>query len=227
MLGETTSSLALSSSTTTVGTLAHEADSGLCSNAESSIDVISQVNQVTATQLVVDADMGTDSETQPTLDVEPFNSAGHGRFISAFRGRQMYGQAIDIPSGYGGLVLRAPSDPQGSKEDSKPLSRQVKPRSKTRVATRRFQKRMKADVSADELEEGHNDDCYPEDGDPSPVTRKLVPCSTFTSFMLWTPDRPLDEGRDEYTRALVEWTHLAAEVGSLEYFFVICDLALF
>ena len=47
----------------------------------------------------------------------------------------------------------------------------------------------------DELEEGDNGGYYPDSGvSPLPVTRELVPCSTFTSFKLWTPDMPLDEG---------------------------------
>jgi len=177
----------------------------------------------------MDADMGMESETQPALDAVPLDNSSRSarvhtpgsrhveRFVAAFRGRQMYGQAVDIPNGYGGLVLRAPSDSKGKgKEDveaaPKSTSQKVKPKSKTRAATLRS-KRATVDDTADEPEGEDDGDCRPDsDVDPPSLARKLMPSSTFTSFMLWTPDRPLDEGRDEYARALVEWTHLATEI---------------
>ena len=229
ILGETKSSLAAVSSTTSVGSLAHESECGdeLLSKTRSSIGVVNQVEQVIAAQLVMDTAMGMDSETQPALDAVPLDNSSRStrvhtpgsrnveRFVAAFRGRQMYGQAVDVPNGYGGLVLQAPLDSKGvDKEDaeaaSKSLSQKAKPKSKTRAATRRS-KRATVDDIADEPERGDDGDI-----DPPPLARKLVPSSTFTSFMLWTPDRPLDEGRDEYARALVEWTHLATEVSSLQ-----------
>ena len=223
ILSETKSSLTAVPSTTSVGSLAHESECGDESLSKTSIGVINQVE---------DAAMGMDSETQPALDVIPLNNSSRSarvhtpgsrnveRFVVAFRGRQMYGQAMDIPSGYGGVVLRAPSDSKGKgKEDAeaapKSSSQKVKPKSKTRAATLRS-KRATVEDTADELEEGDDGDCCPDpDADP-PLAKKLIPSSTFTSFMLWTPDRPLDEGRDEYARALVEWTHLATEVSSLQ-----------
>ena len=42
--------------------------------------------------------------------------------------------------------------------------------------------------------------------------RQLIPTPTFSSFTIWSPDIPVDEGKDEYIRCLVEWTKLAAEV---------------
>lgn len=196
-------------------------------------EVINQVDQVAAARLVLDTTIGTDSETQPASGAVPPDNASASRhverFVAAFRGRQMYGQAVDIPNEYGGLVLRAPFDPKGKgKEDamasSKPLSQKTKPKSKTRVTTRRLKCPTVVDA-ADEPEGGEDEDCRPySDMDPLPVTRKLMPCSTFASFMLWTPDIPLDEGRDEYARALVEWTRLAAEVSSCECLFYILDL---
>ena len=43
-------------------------------------------------------------------------------------------------------------------------------------------------------------------------TRVLEPVSTFPSFVLWNPDIPANDGRDEYVRSLREWTKVAAEV---------------
>ncbi|KAH9971005.1 hypothetical protein BGW80DRAFT_1325058, partial [Lactifluus volemus] len=34
----------------------------------------------------------------------------------------------------------------------------------------------------------------------------------FDSFVLWHPDNPVDEGKDEYLRSLSEWVNIAAEV---------------
>ena len=45
-------------------------------------------------------------------------------------------------------------------------------------------------------------------------TRFLEPVSTFASFVLWNPDIPANDGRDEYVRSLREWTKLVAEVST-------------
>jgi hypothetical protein len=42
----------------------------------------------------------------------------------------------------------------------------------------------------------------------------LIPVSRFSSLTVWSPDIPVDEGKDEYIRSLTEWTKLAAEVRS-------------
>lgn len=236
ILSETQSSLTAVSSTTSIGNLTHESEYGedeLLPKASSSIEVVVQAEQVTAAQSAIDTAMEMDSETYPVLHPVPLDNSSRSprvrttasrnveRFVAAFRGRQMYGQAVDIPNGYGGLVLRAPLISKGKgKEDAeptpKPLSQKVKPKSKTRAASWRS-KRATVDDIADETKAGDDGDCCPDlDIDPSPLARKLVPSSMFTSFMLWTPDRPLDEGRDEYARALVEWTRLATEVSSFQ-----------
>lgn len=53
------------------------------------------------------------------------------------------------------------------------------------------------------------------DGEESGVVEEvkvLVPTGRFDSFMLWNPDIPVDEGKDEYLRSLTEWIALAAEI---------------
>ncbi|KAF8643019.1 hypothetical protein AX16_009263 [Volvariella volvacea WC 439] len=42
--------------------------------------------------------------------------------------------------------------------------------------------------------------------------RTMMCASQFSSFVLWHPDIPVDERRDDYYRALTEWTYLASEV---------------
>jgi ribonuclease H2 subunit C len=49
--------------------------------------------------------------------------------------------------------------------------------------------------------------------DERPV-RLLKPAARFDSFVLWHPDIPVDEGKDEYLRSLSEWVNIAAEVRS-------------
>jgi len=41
---------------------------------------------------------------------------------------------------------------------------------------------------------------------------QLTVGGTFDSMRVWHPDMPVDEGRDEYVRCLMEWTRLASEV---------------
>lgn len=36
--------------------------------------------------------------------------------------------------------------------------------------------------------------------------------STFSSLLVWNPDIPVDEAKDQYLRSLSEWTKLTAEV---------------
>ena len=222
ILSETKSSLATISSTTSVESPVpkSECEEETLFKTGPSLEVIHEVD------LKAENPAKMDSDTQPAVDTVPVDdefrlahehaaSRNGRRVVAAFRGRQMYGQGVDVPSGYGGLVFRAPLDSKGkSGEDtmgpSKPSSQRVKPRSKARGKTRQ----VKCEIVDDTMDKPNDEDA---DIDPLPVTRKLIPSSTFTSFLLWTPDRPMDEGRDEYARALVEWTRLAAEVGCFEH----------
>ncbi|KIK93152.1 hypothetical protein PAXRUDRAFT_531059 [Paxillus rubicundulus Ve08.2h10] len=150
------------------------------------------------------------------------------RVVAAFRGRQMYGQVVGMPEGYGGLVLRAPSlDGKGQgKEDVKatfkPASKRATGNAKTRMKFTRSTRQSKRASRTEENDDDEDDEAQ-ERGDygshlaepPAPI-RKLIPTSSFSSFTLWTPDIPVDEGRDEYVRALAEWTKLAAEIHSYD-----------
>ncbi|KAI0291501.1 ribonuclease H2, subunit C [Multifurca ochricompacta] len=44
----------------------------------------------------------------------------------------------------------------------------------------------------------------------------LKPAARFDSFVLWHPDIPVDEGKDEYLRSLSEWVNIATEVHQSE-----------
>ncbi|KAF9224123.1 hypothetical protein BS17DRAFT_780505 [Gyrodon lividus] len=179
------------------------------------------------------ATMDVDAETQPvslndsvSLPIPRPASSNLERLVAAFRGRQMYGQAVGLPEGYGGLVLQAPSlDAKGQgKEDarasSKPPFKSTKAKSKSKSTRATRQSTRGGNMEEDDDEGSHMDgeggDCVSPPPDPSAPIRKLIPASTFSSFTLWTPDRPVDEGRDEYMRALAEWTRLAAEIHSCD-----------
>ncbi|KAG9313241.1 ribonuclease H2 non-catalytic subunit-domain-containing protein [Chiua virens] len=238
-------SLPTISSTTSVGSLSGESkcqeNEPLANARPPSIEMITQVERLTVAEITEDTavEMEMDSETQPASDTVPRDdlagstvcipaSRNIERFVAAFRGRQMYGQGVEIPEGYGGLVLRTPPNSKGKEKDNatpplKPLSEKPKPKSRTRVATRR--KRAIEDEGAEQREGREDEDCGPDaDMEFRPPTRRLIPSSKFTSFTLWTPNRPLDEGRDEYARALIEWTRLASEIHSHSLSFLVFDV---
>ncbi|KAI0047386.1 ribonuclease H1 small subunit [Auriscalpium vulgare] len=124
-------------------------------------------------------------------------SATAKRFVSAFRGRTIHGVEIALPSGYTGLVLRGDRDLRGKVVTSVP----------SKSAGGRSSRRKAAQREEEEAEEAETND--------EPV-RVLKPSAQFSSFVLWHPDRPVDEGRDEYLRSLTEWIDLAAEVHRVE-----------
>ncbi|PCH44520.1 hypothetical protein WOLCODRAFT_105260 [Wolfiporia cocos MD-104 SS10] len=134
------------------------------------------------------------------------------RFIAAFRGRTVQGLEVALPKGYTGLVLHTPE------EDAKPKrghgvrrdDGEVRAQTRTRN-TRRSAPVIDVDAQAD-------DEHMAVDGDEDEEApaRVLRPAATFSSFVLWNQDIPVDEGRDEYLRTLSEWTRLAAEIHRAE-----------
>lgn len=125
-------------------------------------------------------------------------------FTAAFRGRAMHGLEVELPEGYSGMVLRAPgaNETTVSRNDEE-LRSGRKGKSKRSLRA--------AELEKDEDEEMHD---LPEDIDKQ--RRSLRPTATFSSFVLWNPDIPVDEGRDEYIRSLTEWTRLSAEIHHFE-----------
>ncbi len=123
----------------------------------------------------------------------------------------MHGVEVDLPEGYAGIVLRAPSGDakgKGTASGYKAREQEKKPKSKGRT-TRRSKRAPEPEVVEVEHEDEGGDGSTPlEEG----AARVLEPVSTFSSFVLWHPDIPVDEARDEYLRSLTEWTRLAAEV---------------
>ncbi|KAF7977849.1 hypothetical protein HWV62_2607 [Athelia sp. TMB] len=124
------------------------------------------------------------------------------RFKAAFRGRSVHGVTVNLPEGYGGIVLRAPTN-VGRKT-------QVRPAKDGRSKRGRGKNAAEMDVDIEENEEEAAREQEQE------AVRRLLPSATFASFVLWAPDAPVDEARDEYLRALTEWTALAEEIHRVE-----------
>ena len=165
------------------------------------------------------------------------------RLVAAFRGRQVVGTQIELPKGYSGIILRnTNSNPNVSAlEEKRALeeereaklkkARAMKSKSKStaKPPSRRSTRRTRA--SSPEVEEREEDtkvmdvDALDEANDtpidPPPLDSRLEetvkvfkPTQAFNSLILWNADIAVDEGRDEYVRALKEWTTISAEVCS-------------
>ncbi|KAM5531466.1 hypothetical protein V8D89_014856 [Ganoderma adspersum] len=159
---------------------------------------------------VDDQDASRDASTRPP-------NANSSHFAASFRGRAMHGAEVNLPEGYAGIVLRAPSDDaKGKRAASGVEAREEdrKPKSKSKGRTTRQSKRAPEPelVEAEDEHEGGDGSTHLEEN----AARVLQPVSTFSSFVLWHPDVPVDEARDEYLRSLTEWTRLAAEIHRVE-----------
>ncbi|KAI0058881.1 hypothetical protein BV25DRAFT_1918988 [Artomyces pyxidatus] len=123
------------------------------------------------------------------------------RFVSAFRGRVMHGVEVALPEGYSGVVLRGDADMKGKAKESSGRGRNGNGRPTRRSA------KSKVDATEEDEEQTDIDE---------PLVRTLKPTAQFSSFVLWHPDIPVDEGKDEYLRSLTEWVSLAAEIHRVE-----------
>ncbi|KAL1727405.1 ribonuclease H2, subunit C [Schizophyllum commune] len=123
------------------------------------------------------------------------------RLVSSFRGRTVHGLRVDVPQGYLGVVLRADGQPTTS-----------------RLRDTRPQKRGRRAAAAAEGGGGEADDAMLQDDamEDTRPSRILNPAFQFSSFMVWGADIPVDEGRDDYIRALTEWTALAGEIHRMD-----------
>ena len=166
------------------------------------------------TQLVV-VDTSQSSQTGPVV------VGASKRVISSFRGRTIHGLDIDLPEGYGGLLLRA--EDCGAKNNASASSSMRYEETRVKKVTRRS-KRIVARDEAGEVEVEMSEKVVQEvgivdltenpdeDDDERLPTRMLIPTAQFSSFRLWNADIPTDEGADEYARSLTEWIRLASHV---------------
>jgi Ribonuclease H2 non-catalytic subunit (Ylr154p-like) len=116
------------------------------------------------------------------------------RFISSFRGRTVHGVDVALPKGYTGIILRGDAD-----GDERQMAR---------CKTKRWPTRQVRGKPVG----GDLDDSSGTLSEEDRPMRTLKPAARFDSFVLWHPDNPVDEGKDEYLRSLSEWVNIAAEV---------------
>jgi hypothetical protein len=169
---------------------------------------------------------GTQSDTLST-GLEGSDGSGHGeaslstphnihatapedtkkRYTAAFRGRTVQGLEVDLPEGYAGIVLRGDEDGGVGKQTGE--KKGALGTKKGRTAGKNESRARRRSKVAD-LDEG---DCSASDVlQDDETVRTLRPSATFSSLVLWNPDIPVDEGRDEYLRSTTEWMTLAAQV---------------
>lgn len=193
--------------------VAEESQCSLATIIESqpaSLEENSQASAAAAGAIVVGADCGIEANgivsAPPVIPIEGCSLGNN--FVAAFRGRQVHGRTVNLPHGYGGMVLNAPLD--GTKiqvRDTGAAEKMAQDKGKGR-ATRQSGRKMKT-YDDDTMESGHRG--VPSDNSHAEIQR-LTPISRFSSLTVWSPDIPVDEGKDEYIRSLTEWTKLAAEV---------------
>lgn len=149
------------------------------------------------------------------------------RFVAAFRGRTVQGLEKELPEGYGGVILKADGIARTqtrSTEEMKASSVLVSTSQGGKSTTRQTRRSTRSSKRM-EIDEENEDDGYSAEvlGDPmapgtvggsdEQITRRMLkPTARFSSLVVWNPDIPVDENRDEYLRALVEWTKIAADV---------------
>jgi hypothetical protein len=168
---------------------------------------------------ITDTTNPVESNTNPVTTLDAISK--EEPLVAAFRGRTVRGTRIPVPDGYTGVVLigtdanktkqRSPSPP--------PLGRRLSRRSGRVIHVDEDDEPQ--DVDMDDVDEGADADGHEEEGEAP--TRTLTLASVFSSFMVWNPDIPVDEGRDEYIRSLNEWTKLSAMVSHTIMFPVRCS----
>ncbi|KAK7686361.1 hypothetical protein QCA50_010585 [Cerrena zonata] len=135
------------------------------------------------------------NDTPPTAITE-------GRhLLAAFRGRTVRGLEVALPEGYTGLILRTPSN-------NKPAP--VRP--SVPESNRRSGRRGRQAALEEDDDEEMNDDMEKEEQ----PQRVLTPAYSFEKLTIWHPDNAVDTSRDEYFRALSEWTTLGAVLHNYE-----------
>ncbi|KAI0675560.1 ribonuclease H2, subunit C [Trametes maxima] len=138
-------------------------------------------------------------------------------FTAAFRGRLMHGLKVGLPEGYAGVVLRAPDDLGGKNAASRSRAaeeQESKARARSKATAKNARRSRRVEDVEEDVEESES--AGADQAQVEGPVRTLIPEAQFSSFVLWHPDIPVDEGRDEYLRSLTEWTSLSAEIHRVE-----------
>lgn len=138
------------------------------------------------------------------------------RYTAAFRGRTVQGREVALPEGYAGLVLRA--DAAESSKTAKATARRAAEEARGKGKGRSTRRSGRGAKAVENVVDEDEDDLGAADllaDEPALEVKTFRPTSTFSSLVVWNPDIPADEGRDEYIRAMKEWTCLAGEVSEI------------
>ena len=168
-----------------------------------------------------DTRMDTSEDPASTL-VTPSGDVGQ-HYIATFRGRTVRGLRVALPEGYAGVILEAPdvgkvdAKGKGRAVDTEQPTSKAKARGRARNSGKGRKSKRGAEEEEKELHEAdeheHDVSLAPElAGEDSGPVRTLQAASTFSSFVLWNPDIPVNENKDEYMRTLKEWVGLASVV---------------
>lgn len=155
------------------------------------------------------------TDTVATLDPTPKEEP----LVAAFRGRTIRGTKISVPDGYSGVVLIGT-------DANKTKQRTPSPPPSGRRSSRRSRRVIHVDEDdeprdVDMGDVGGSADVDVREEEEAPA-RTLTLASVFSSFVVWNPDIPVDEGRDEYVRSLNEWTKLSAVVSNASELSIHC-----
>ena len=163
-------------------------------------------SQEGTSQLSTTTDAPNPAEPNPNPVATLDNTPKEDPSVAAFRGRTVRGTRISVPDGYTGVVLIG-ADADKTKQASPPPPPGRRPPRRSRRVIYVDEDDEQQDVDMDDVDaDGQGEE---EEG----PTRTLTLTSVFSSFTVWNPDIPVDEGRDEYIRSLNEWTKLSAMVG--------------
>jgi len=172
-------------------------------------------SQEATSQLSTATDTTNPAEPVATLDTTPKEDT----LVAAFRGRTVRGTRIPVPDGYTGVVLVGADANKTKQASPPPPPPGHRPSRRSGRVIHVDEDEEPQDVDMDDSGEGVDADCRGEEEEAP--TRTLTLASTFSSFVVWNPDIPVDQGRDEYIRSLNEWIKLSAMVShAVKYPFV-------
>ena len=138
-----------------------------------------------------ETDRGTDGPPLPPPSLAKRVTYATTRFISSFRGRTIQGLKVELPEGYGGLVLQADVMGSETKADKTNVNRKAqgkqnaKKSSKGRVSRSTARIETGGDDVDDNAMEVDGDEMNLKDQVGAVATvRTLIPSSRFSSFIL-------------------------------------------
>jgi len=165
-------------------------------------------SQEATSQLSTTTDATNPAESSTIPVATPEATPKENPLVAAFRGRTIRGTRTPVPDGYTGVVLVGADANKTKRASPPPPPPGCRPSRRSGRVIHVDEDEEPQDVDMADADEGADGQ-----GEEEEVpTRTLTLASTFSSFVVWNPDIPVDEGRDEYIRSLNEWIKLSAMV---------------